>query len=104
MEGRHPRVAGRDLPHTRAQTPVTTCRARVQARGAPAAGRGLVALTQHWDWAGAGPRGQSGVCRLHSCSSLPGLAVPSLPWLLAPGALPRVQKSYSKYKECFCSA
>lgn len=100
-EGRHPRVAGRGLLHTRAQIPTAMCGARIQARGAPAAGRGPAALTQHRDCAGAGPRGQSRVCRLRSHSVLLGLAVPSLPWLSAPGVLPRIQESCPKYKEYF---
>lgn len=109
MEGRHPHVAGEDLPHTRAQT--TTCRARVQARAAPAAGRGLAPLTQHWDCAGAGPRAaERGLPPLPlllaakaSCS-LPALAVGAWHIALCSRVLFKVQRVFSQClnKRRFC--
>lgn len=92
MEGRHPHVVGEDLPHTRAQT--TTCRARVQARAAPAAGSPSLGLRRGWS-----PRAERGLPPLplllaaEASCSLPALAVGAWHIASCSRVLFKVQKS-----------
>lgn len=103
MEGRHPHVAGEDLPHTRAQT--TTCRARVQARAAPAAGSPSLGPRRGWS-----PRAERGLPPLplllaaEASCSLPALAVGAWHIALCSRVLFKVQRVFSQClnKRRFC--
>lgn len=103
MEGRHPHVAGEDLPHTRAQT--TTCRARVQARAAPAAGSPSLGLRRGWS-----PRAERGLPPLplllaaEASCSLPALAVGAWHIASCSRVLFKVQRVFSQClnKRRFC--